>query len=160
MLNVLWERLHVAKKRDNFIVKPSVVFDTFYDRSWLENEWAKRVVSDIDNVPMVRDSVFESIVYAGLSPQYLCNGTKNLFLCRYIDNQFNHFSKMGENCYKYLFEIAKMKDVYMIATAFVFPTDSDMCGQQVRFINHNRVVNTAEDFADEIDELALEIGYD
>lgn len=144
MLHIVADRLASFIPKPEFIRYPSDYFDVTYENEWLSSPFGREIISAIDQVSL-GDDVKYSLLAAGMHPEDLATGTKNLFLCRHF-NKLNRLSMMGENCYRYLMDIAADKEVYMAATAYCLFRDTDLRSMPVHFINHDRTVSTEEEF--------------
>lgn len=96
-----------------------------------------------------------SLLEAGMRPEDLYTGTKNLLLCRHL-NLFNRMTMMGENCYPFLLDAAEEKDITMGVTAYFLMRDEALRGRSVHFVNDDSYVNNQMDFLDKITDLIAE----
>lgn len=144
MLHIVADRLANFIAKPEFIRFPSDFFDVTYEDDWLSSAFGKEIISSIDNI-QIEDNVDRAFYEAGIHPEDLATGTKNLFLCKYFD-KLNRLSMMGENCYHFLMDISDDKDVYMAATAYCLFRDSDILGRSIHFVNYDITVSNEEDF--------------
>lgn len=127
---------------------PGAFFDSFWEESWFEDELFVRVLNDIEQLPVKHGSVLIDMAYECRHPEILSNGVKNLFLARNTDNLILLLSKIGDNCFKYLFEIAKDKDVYICANMGLYVKESDLNGVEIHVLNWDRMVASLTELAD------------
>ena len=153
MLHLYFESIHKLVQREEFIRFPSEAFNCAWEPDWVNNPLSRQIIHDIDQVEL-REGVSTEMccLLMGFRIQDLSTGTKNLLLCRYL-NQLNRMTMMGENCYKYLMDIAQEKEVYMGCSNFVFFTQEDLRGRQVHFVNSDKYASTAGEFADNVRDL-------
>lgn len=124
-----------------------------YEDWWLEDEFSRRVISDIDRVKIgPGQSVLEAIKCSGMQPDHLSGSTHTLLLVKFTDT-FLPMTRMGPNCYKYLFEVCRMADKRMALTGYCNPTDADMQGCPVLFENTGKIITTAREFLYEFVEV-------
>lgn len=96
---------------------------------YLETEFAKRAVKEIDNTDLVSPYNAISPVLGSISTERLSGGVKTLIMLYSIRDMTTSGSLMGGNCYRLLFEISRDLDIYLRTTSiFGVITDMDMCG--------------------------------
>ena len=62
-------------------------------------------------------------------------------------------SRMGENCYHWLMDIAEEKDICGVITTFVFFRENDLQGRPVYFPDIGVTAKTEREFSDAVFEL-------
>lgn len=152
--------LQVFEARDDVLVMPGVFFDGMYESFMLESDFSKKVISEIDKVP-INGTVFESLLRQGMRPEDLCTGTKNLIVCKYF-NIPSRLTMMGSNCYPYLQEIAVEKDVKMMATNVGNFSALKVLDPPVCIVNYNKFYDNGRDLTLGLDLAMCEvnIAYD
>lgn len=146
MLHLYFESLRRLMKRKEFIPYPDGLFNSVWETEWVNNPLSRAIIHDIDHVEMTDGVTTEmACIMSGFRVADLCTGTKNLLLCRYYSG-LNRMTMMGENCYKYLMDIADERDVYMGCSSFVSFHDDVLKGRTVHFVNTDEYVSTYYDF--------------
>ena len=108
---------------DETIQDVDVWFDNEYEDDWLEDEFVKQMVSDIDDSTIVSPRCIESPVLGQIPPTDLSSGVKALILM-YKLNRTIYATVCGDNCAKWIVEIAKRKDITICLEHYmVFPDD-------------------------------------
>lgn len=80
----------------------------------LESDFCKRVIREIDKSEVYNSNIIDSPFLGIISYDRISGGAATLILL-YISNlYYTRLSKMGPNCSKILYEIAKEKDVHLI----------------------------------------------
>ena len=121
----------LVKKYPEFILYPSAWFDLNYTEEWLQDEFSRRCISEIDKIPL-GESTLRSLLEENMKPEDLCNGTKNLINCKFLDKMGN-LLKMGPNCYHLLMDLADEKELMMgLGNSIIFK-DTDLKGRLVYF---------------------------
>lgn len=151
MLHLECGKLPDFRTRQNYIFHPSDYFDIVYKEEWLSDSFGRSVIQTIDRIALGED-VLLSLFKQGMRPEDLCTGTKNLFLCKYIDKT-HHLMKMGANCYPFLLDIAETRDVYMGVSSYCHMTDDQLKGRVVHFVNDDSYVSTAKEFLNKMMDL-------
>lgn len=95
---------------DETIQDVDVWFDNEYDDDWLEDEFVKQMVLDIDDSKIISPRCIESPVLGQIPPTDLSSGVKALILMYKIDKTI-YATVCGDNCAKWIVEIAKHKDI-------------------------------------------------
>lgn len=98
-------------KRENAIYNTSVFFKHTYNDSWIVDPFAKTIIKDIDNSEVVSANSIISPVLGNISPLQLSGGVKALLLMKNVQRKIFNASNCGDNCAKWILDIAKNKDV-------------------------------------------------
>ena len=98
--------------------KRTVYFDYYYRVSWLEDEFARRVIREVDDSELIGERVIKSPVLGVIPPERLSGGVKALFTLKNEDIIMS-LDSLGENCYTFLKEIADSKDILLDTTNYV-----------------------------------------
>lgn len=89
------------------------MFDFMYEDSWFTNELAIKMIKDIDNCTVISERKIECPIFGDKVPRDFSSGLKMLLLVLFYDNKNGKVyngAHMGDNCYKWLLEIAKIRD--------------------------------------------------
>lgn len=119
MLTIICASLDELEKLPNFIKYPSSWFDVEWDEDWLQDEFARRLISDIDHIELGENTRI-SLALRGQTVEQLAGGTKNILVCQHHLDHVHRFQFMGENCYPYLFELASAHDITVGSTRPVY----------------------------------------
>lgn len=107
-LSVLYE------PETNYVRNADSFFSTTFKKDWLNNEFVRKMILDIDKTKVVQDRCLESPILGMISPLELSSGVKELICIYNIPEPYIYKgSIMGDNCFPWLFEITKTKDVHM-----------------------------------------------
>ncbi len=96
---------------ENSIYNTSVYFKNTYEPEWLESELAKKMIKDVDNSDVLSGECINSPVLGQIPPERLSGGVKTLLLMLNESNKIFNASTCGDNCAKWILEIAKQKDL-------------------------------------------------
>ena len=111
MLNIYFGESSIFM--DNKVSHVSEYFDAVYEQEWLDCEWSRRVIREIDKSTYVCGEYIESPVLGGISPRDLSSGCKALILANFMPELLISGDRMGDNCYPLLLELAEEKDLYI-----------------------------------------------
>ena len=94
------------------VYNPPMYFKYQYDKSWITDELSQKMIEDVDKSHVVGENIIESPVLGTISPLQLSGGVKTLILIAHDDTgKIFNASAGGDNCAKWIVEIAKMKDI-------------------------------------------------
>lgn len=94
------------------VYNTSVFFDNQYEDEWMTNPLTIEMIKDIDKSDVIGPHLIQSPVLGPISTRELSGGVKTLILMNFYDGDiiFNG-SACGDNCAKWIVEIAKKKDL-------------------------------------------------
>lgn len=94
------------------VYNTSVFFDNQYEDEWMMNPLTIEMIKDIDKSDVIGPHLIQSPVLGPISTRELSGGVKTLILMNFYDGDiiFNG-SACGDNCAKWIVEIAKKKDL-------------------------------------------------
>ena len=93
------------------IYNTEVYFKNTYQDQWLCDDFAKRVIKGVDKSEVLDTHLIKSPVLGLIPPIMLSGGTKTLLLIKNKPDMVFNASTCGDNCAKYILEIAKLKDI-------------------------------------------------
>lgn len=97
---------------DNEIYDPAGYFLHQYEDEWITDELSVRMIRDVDSSVVVAPRVIESPVLGMITPRELSGGVKTLILMNNDDTgRIFNASACGDNCAKWIVEIARNKDI-------------------------------------------------
>lgn len=94
------------------VYNTSVFFDNQYEDEWMTNPLTIEMIKDVDKSDVIGPHLIQSPVLGPISTKELSGGVKTLILMNFYDGDiiFNG-SACGDNCAKWIVEIAKKKDL-------------------------------------------------
>lgn len=114
-------------------------FDATYDTSWFETSLAKEIIKGIDDSEFIEGEYIKSPVYGGISPRDLSSGCKGVLLLLNMPELIVCGERFGDNCFKWLFEVAKQQDITITLSHYLKLSYSfDMCILNSNTVVHNR----------------------
>lgn len=93
------------------IYNTEVFFKNTYDEEWFQDSFAREVVKKIDKSEILDVNAIKSPVLGIIPPTQLSGGTKTLLLIHNRPDLVFNASTCGDNCAKFILELAKQKDV-------------------------------------------------
>lgn len=93
------------------IYNTEVYFKNTYQDDWICDEFAKRVIKGVDKSEVLDTHLIKSPVLGLIPPTLLSGGTKTLLLIKNCPDMVFNASTCGDNCAKYILELAKTQDI-------------------------------------------------
>lgn len=95
---------------------------SFMGEPILEDDFCKRVIRGVDKSEVISSTLVKSPFLGTISYRDISEGAATLIILYSSDIYFTKFSKFGESCCKFLYEISKEKDVHlMVDYPMLFP---------------------------------------
>lgn len=95
----------------NSIYNTSIYFKNTYDAEWIESDLAKKIIKDVDDSEVLGGECIQSPILGQIPPERLSGGVKTLLLILNNPDKVFNASTCGDNCAKWILEIAKIKDI-------------------------------------------------
>lgn len=86
-------------------------FDNVYEDEWIEDEFVKAMIQDVDSSKVISAHIIESPVFGAITPRELSGGVKVLILMLKDDSFIYNMSNCGDNCAKWILKISEKKDL-------------------------------------------------
>lgn len=96
---------------DNEIYNTEMFYENQYDKNWILDDFARTVIKDIDDSEVIGPDVIKNDIFDSFSSRELSAGVKTLLLIKNLPNKIFNISNCGDNCVKYLLELAKGRDI-------------------------------------------------
>lgn len=97
---------------DGEIYNPAVYFGNQYDDAWIIDPLSVEMIADVDKSKVIGPRLIDSPVLGAITPKELSGGVKTLMLMAFDDSgKVFNASAGGNNCAKWIIEIAKRKDL-------------------------------------------------
>ncbi len=86
-------------------------FDNVYEDEWIEDEFVKAMIQDVDHSKVISAHIIESPIFGAIPPTGLSGGVKVLILMLKDDSFIYNMSNCGDNCSEWILKIAEKKDL-------------------------------------------------
>lgn len=93
------------------IYNTNVYFKNTYEAEWIESDLAKKMIKDVDDSDVLGGECIQSPVLGQIPPERLSGGVKTLLLVLNKPDKIFNASTCGDNCAKWILEIAKTQDI-------------------------------------------------
>lgn len=132
---------------DNETYYVDTLFKASYDESWFSSKLACDIMHDIDRVFEVKDCALHIIDMftekpKWISPSDLSSGTKALLIMLNTDTEFICLTRCGENCAKWVAEIAKIKPL-KCTLSYLMPFEVDI---PMHILNDDTYIETYDEY--------------
>lgn len=87
-----------------------IAFNRLYQEEWMEDQFVKDMILDVDKSKVLDKYCIESPILGQIPPEKLSGGVKALILMYETDFEI-WATACGDNCSKWILEIAKRKDI-------------------------------------------------
>ena len=132
--------------KENAIYNTSVYFKNKYKDEWITEEFARKVIMDIDHSEVIDANSIYSPVLGYISPFQLSGGVKALLLMKHYPGKVFNASNCGDNCAKWILKLGEEKN-YTINLFHVMNFGSQPFN--IRILNSkNIVVHNMQEFLD------------
>ena len=93
------------------VYNPVIYFKNTYTDEWIMDELSRKMIQDVDRSTVLGPRVIDSPVLGGISLRELSRGVKTLISIYKVPEKIFNASACGDNCAKWIVEIAKRKDL-------------------------------------------------
>ena len=93
--------------RKNAIYNTSVFFKNRYEDEWITDDFAKKVIKDIDHSEVIDANSINSPILGNISPLQLSGGVKALILMKNFPGKVFNASNCGDNCAKWILSLGE-----------------------------------------------------
>lgn len=93
------------------IYHPPTYFNNTYEDEWLIDPLSIAMIEDVDKSKVIGEHIIESPILGAIPPLQLSGGVKTLMLMAFDESGKVFNTTCGDNCAKWILEIAKHKDL-------------------------------------------------
>lgn len=138
--------------KDPDVIRPAAVFfDMNCTEEWLQDDMIGKMIESVDKSKLEGLRVV-SPVLGDISIRDLSGGCKTLITMYNIPEAKYMSHELGDNCIKWVFEIAKIKDVTLVYSSY-FPIPLECEPFDVKIANDGTVIHTMLELVDKKLEL-------
>lgn len=127
------------------IISTSKYFNNSYTDDWLD-EWAERVIREIDRSELVSDGLVISPVLGPITIREISGGAKALITMNSDESVISNANSCGDNCAPFLAELSRKKD---FSVFLAYPMNLRGLTFDMEIVRTGRVCHTAEEFEKE-----------
>ena len=116
-----------------------------YELEWFRDPFVQEMIRNVDKSEYREGSIIDSPVLGPIPPVSLSGGVQTLIMIYERPDIMFDATSCGPNCARWLLEIGRKKDV-TVNLRYFMPMDG-LEPLDIRIVNADRVVTTAEDYA-------------
>ncbi len=145
MLNIYFGQM------DDVIYNTSMYFDNVYLDSWIQDEFAQRIIKNIDKGVVISPQAVDTKALGVIPVTQLSGGTKTLLLINFEQDKIFNASTCGDNCAKWILRIAKRatQDITINLRHIMNFGDKNF---EIRVLNSDKVVHNMAEYVLEAGE--------
>lgn len=118
-------------------------FKNQMDYSWLEDEFAKEVIADVDKSEVLSSHCISSPVLGQIPPTALSGGTKALLLMKNQHDRVINASNCGDNCAKWILKLGRMQELTINLNHIMDFGEEEF---EAEILNDGTVIHSMKDF--------------
>ena len=130
---------------DNVLHNVETYFNNQYQYSWLDDQFVKSVIEDVDKSKVQSPECILSPVLRQIPPTRLSGGTKAVILMKYVPNRVINASNCGNNCAKWILKLGNEKDL-TINLHHIMEFEENKF--EIEILNNHSVVHNMAEFVD------------
>jgi hypothetical protein len=117
-------------------------FDNVYEDEWIEDDFVKEIIKDVDNSTVINAHIIESPIFGAITPKELSGGVKVLILMLKDDSFVYNLSNCGNNCAKWVLKIAQEKDLE-VYLQHIIRFEGEF---EIKIMNTNKIVHNPREY--------------
>ena len=121
-------------------------FNNVYEDEWLEDNFVKEMILDVDSSKVISPHIIESPVLGAITPKELSGGVKVLILMLKDDSFVYNMSNCGNNCAKWILKIAEKKDLTVYLQHILRFTGEF----EIMIMNTGKIVHNGKEYVNEL----------
>lgn len=137
------------------ILNVDVYFNHVFEHTWLDDEFVRDMIKDIDNSEVLSNQCIQSPVLGQIPPERLSGGVKTCIMLYKMDDFVPDLIVCGDNCEKWLSKIFESKNLVKVTMSGY---DLTFRGYPIKGVceNDGSEINNAEDWVDKMCDMAGE----
>lgn len=96
---------------DKYVNVPQFYFNNNFEEEWMMSDYVKNMVLDVDKSTVLYPKVIDSPVLGVIPVTDLSTGVKSLILMYNKLDIVISGERLGDNCWKWVFEMSKTRDI-------------------------------------------------
>ncbi len=132
--------------RENSIYNTSVFFKNRYTNDWILDDFARKIIQDVDHSEVISANIILSPVFGSISPLQLSGGVKAVLLMKHYPGKIFSAQNCGDNCAKWILELGKTQNFTINLFHVMNFGDGEF---NIRILNDRKlVVHNMQEFLD------------
>lgn len=144
MLYVYFGSINPTTSPREYVTSIDSWFDSYYEKDWLTDGWAERVIREVDKSKMIAPEVVDS-PWLGMIPiTKISGGAKQLIMAKAVKGIVFNGNNFGDNCFPLLLELSTKMDIMM--DLYYYPNFDWVRDIPVTVINTGKVIRDRREF--------------
>ena len=122
---------------DNVLHNVDTYFNNQYQYSWLEDDFVKALIKDVDKSVVESPECIMSPVLRQIPPTRISGGAKAVILMKYVPERVINASNCGDNCAKWILKLGNERDIIINLHHIMEFEDN---GFEIEILNNHSVV--------------------
>jgi hypothetical protein len=128
---------------DGVLHNVETYFKNQLDYSWLNDDFVKEVIQDVDKSTVESVQCINSPVLGQIPPTSLSGGTKALILMKFLDDRVINASNCGDNCAKWILKLGEEQDLTINLNHIMDFGTQEFCAE---ILNDNSMILGMKEF--------------
>ena len=133
------------KEYPNYVYNTSLYFNNTYLDSWIEDEFSKRMIKSVDKAVVLSPNAVDSKALGVIPVTQISGGLKTLLLLQHDKDKIFNVSTCGDNCARWVLEIAKRSDKDLLINLRHVMDFGDK-PYEIKIVNNGVVVHNAKEY--------------
>lgn len=109
MLNIIFGDID-EKEYPNYVYEPGLYFNNTYLDSWITDDFSKGMIKSVDKGIVISPNAVDTKAMGIIPVTMISRGLKTLILLQHDNTRIFNVSACGDNCARWVLEIAKRSD--------------------------------------------------
>ena len=144
MLNIFFGDM-TEKEFPNYVYNTSLYFNNTYLDSWIEDEFSKKMIKSVDKAVVLSPNAVDSKALGVIPVTQISGGLKTLLLLQHDKEKIFNVSTCGDNCARWILEIAKRSDEDLLINLRHVMDFGDK-PYEIKIVNNDTVVHNAKEY--------------
>ena len=144
MLNIYFGDM-TEKEYPNYVYNTSLYFNNTYLDSWIEDEFSKKMIKSVDKAVVLSPNAVDSKALGVIPVTQISGGLKTLLLLQHDKEKIFNVSTCGDNCARWILEIAKRSDEDLLINLRHVMDFGDK-PYEIKIVNNDTVVHNAKEY--------------
>ena len=144
MLNIIFGDIN-EKDYPNYVYEPGLYFNNTYLDSWITDDFSKRMIKSVDKGIVISPNAVDTKAMGIIPVTMISRGLKTLILLQHDNTRIFNVSACGDNCARWVLEIAKRSDKDLLINLRHIMDFGDK-PYEIRIVNNDIVVHNANEY--------------
>ena len=133
------------KEYPNYVYNTSLYFNNTYLDSWIEDEFSQKMIKSVDKAVVLSPNAVDSKALGVIPVTQISGGLKTLLLLQHDKDKIFNVSTCGDNCARWVLEIAKRSDKDLLINLRHVMDFGDK-PYEIKIVNNGVVVHNAKEY--------------